>query len=136
MGVDVMARPLRSRAAWFAIVAAAFAMAASCGDDPTPTRHPDTGIGAGETPPAVANCLDLCLRSSYCVGQLCDEDKMSTAYGAIADQLALQCATQCGPAVAVPGDSTPASWQCLFQSSCRQVFEEDVCGVKARYSCQ
>jgi hypothetical protein len=135
--IDGMVRRLKSRAVWLAVVAAIFTATPGCGDGSatTVTMHPDTGAGAGETPPAMVNCLDLCLRSADCLGQLCNEDKMSTLYTALADEIASQCSVQCattGPLTAV----TPADWQCLFQSSCRQVFERDVCGVQANYTCQ
>ena len=137
MHVDAMFRRLKAPAVSLAIVVAVFTMTPGCGDGSTTTTtgHPDTGVGAGETPPPMVNCIDLCLRGAYCLGQLCNEDKMSTVYSALADQIASQCSTQCattGPLANV----TPADWQCLFQSSCRQVFEKDVCGVQAHYSCQ
>jgi len=97
--------------------------------------HPDTGIGAGETPPAMIDCLDLCLRGAECVGDLCNEDKMSTVYSALAEQLALQCNSTCATSPPNLAAITQTEWQCLFQSSCRQVFERDVCKVNAHYSC-
>ena len=125
------------RAAWGALVLAAFTAALGCGDSgpPTAPMHPDTGVGAGDTPPATVNCVDLCLRTVYCGGQLCDEDKMTTAYSTLANQLALQCNTTCSTAPPYLGAITPAHWQCVFQSSCRQVFEQQVCGAMSHYSC-
>ena len=135
--VDLMARGLKSRAVWLAIVAASFIVTPGCGNGSSTTvsSHPDTGVGAGETPPAMINCLDFCLRGADCLGQLCNEDKMSTAYTALGDAIASQCSAECATAGSLAG-VTPAEWQCLFQSSCRQVFERDVCGVQAHYSCQ
>ncbi len=119
-----------------AMVLGAFMTALGCGDDgpAPPTMHPDTGVGAGETPPPSINCVDLCLREAYCVGQLCDEDKMSTVYTIVADQIAAECNVSCSgvPSIGV----TQTEWQCLFQSSCRQVFERDSCATKATYSCK
>jgi hypothetical protein len=133
----VMIRSSTARTGWLAVVLAAFTTALGCDDSgsspPPPAVHPDTGAGAGETPPATITCLDLCLRTNDCGGKLCDEDKMTTAYSALTSQLALQCSVTCASAPTLP--VTPAEWQCLFQSSCRQVFEHDVCHVRAHYSC-
>jgi hypothetical protein len=125
----VSARRRGVRAAWLAIAAVAVTTALGCDSEPT---HPDTGVGAGETPPGTVNCVDLCLRSAACAGPLCNEDTMSTRYTALSDLLASQCATVCA-GVQIP--ATQTQWQCFFQSSCRQVFEHDVCGVGANYSC-
>jgi hypothetical protein len=127
----VTARRWTVRAAWIAIAAVAVTAALSC-DDSGPA-HPDTGVGAGETPPATPNCLDLCLRGAACAGPLCNEDTMSTRYTALSDQLASLCGAVCGATQLPP--ITQTQWQCLFQQSCRQVFEHDVCGVDASYSC-
>ena len=137
MRVSGMVRWLKSRAVWLAIFGAVFMVTAGCdGGSSTPaTTHPDTGVGAGETPPAMINCLDFCLRGADCLGQLCNEDKMTTAYTALADAIASQCSAECATAGSFAA-VTPADWQCLFQSSCRQVFERDVCGVQAHYTCQ
>jgi hypothetical protein len=115
------------------IAAVAVTPAASCGDGASTPAHPDTGAGAGETPPAAVSCVDLCLRNAACAAPLCNEDTMSTMYTALADLLASQCAPLCA-GVQVP-PITATQWQCLFQSSCRQVFEHDVCGVGATYTC-
>ncbi len=129
------------------ILAGLLTTASSCGGPapPPPVAHPDTGIGGGETPPATVNCLDLCLRGAYCAGALCNEDTMSTGYTALAEQLDSQCEIDCSVAeTLVSSRSTTqttdpttvaAEWQCMFQSSCRQVFQDDVCGVQATYSC-
>jgi len=122
------------RAAWLAILTAGFATAAGCGGSgPATLTHPDTGAGIGETPPAMITCTDLCLRGAECLGDLCNEDTMSTRYTAFAEAVASQCATTCASTQIPP--ITPTQWQCLFQSSCRQVFERDVCGTQAHYSC-
>jgi hypothetical protein len=126
-----------ARTVWLAMVFGAFVTVLGCGDGSAPpvtgSMHPDTGVGAGETPPPSIDCLDLCLRSAYCVGQLCDEDKMSTVYVTIGDEIAAQCNVSC--AAAPPIGLTMSQWQCLFQSSCRQVFERDTCGIQGTYSC-
>lgn len=117
-------------AAWLAIAAVAVTTALSCDSAPV---HPDTGVGAGETAPGTVNCIDLCLRSAACAGPLCNEDTMSTRYTALSDLIASQCSTVCAGVQLPP--ITPTQWQCLFQQSCRQVFEHDVCGADATYSC-
>lgn len=128
-----------ARTACLAMVLGIFMTGLGCDDGseqttPPPTSmHPDTGVGAGETPPPSINCTDLCLRGAYCAGQLCDEDKMSTLYAALSDQLAANCNVSCAGATSI--GVTQTQWQCLFQSSCRQVFERDACGIKATYSC-
>jgi len=135
-GIVGQLRHLTRRAAGLAIAAATFTAVTGCDQPaPSPAVHPDTGIGAGETAPATIDCLDLCLRGAECVGDLCNEDKMSSAYTALAQELALQCSATCATNPPNLGSITQAQWQCLFQSSCRQVFEHDVCNVNARYSC-
>ena len=119
------------RSAWVAIAAVAITTAMSCGDS-APT-HPDTGVGAGETAPGTPNCVDLCLRSAACAGPLCNEDTMSTRYTALSEQLASLCGAVCAGTQLPPVTAT--QWQCLFQQSCRQVFEHDACGVGSTYSC-
>jgi hypothetical protein len=124
-----------ARTVWLAMALAAFTTMLGCGDSgsSSPPAHVDTGVGAGETPPPTINCLDWCLRSIDCGGRLCDEDKMSTAYSALSSQLAQQCSFICASPPPLP--ATQAEWQCLFQSSCRQVFEHDACHVQSHYSC-
>lgn len=119
--------------AWVAVLAAGFIAGSGCGGGSGPPAHPDTGFGAGETVPATPNCVDLCLRDVDCGVALCNEDTMSTRYTALADLLASQCLAACSAVPAV--NVTQAQWQCLFQSSCRQVFEIDVCHAAAHYSC-
>jgi hypothetical protein len=131
---SVSGRRRTFRAAWLAIAAAALMTAVGCGDSGSSTpKHPDTGVGAGETAPGTVNCMDFCLRGAACIAPLCNEDTMSTNYTPLADLLAAQCSSVCA-STPVPA-ITQAQWQCLFQSSCRQVFEQDICGVQASYSC-
>jgi len=58
---------------------------------------------------------------------------MSTRYGALGDALLPQCQASCTPAALQV--LTPSNWQCMFQSSCRQTFDADVCHVQASYYC-
>jgi hypothetical protein len=97
--------------------------------------HPDSGYGRGAPVPPIETCADLCQRSADCFEHLCDEDTMSTRYDALGSILADQCMSTCTDAL-LQQKITPAAWQCLFQSSCRQVFESDVCHDMATYKCQ
>jgi hypothetical protein len=132
--LDARRRPYRGASLVLVIAVTVMATALGCGgSDSSAPAHPDTGVGAGETAPAAVSCVDLCLRNASCAGSLCNEDTMSTMYTAVSQLAASQCGTVCA-GVQVPA-ITATQWQCLFQSSCRQVFEHDACGVGARYSC-
>ena len=115
----------------------ALAMAATmlgCGGSDSPPRKPDTGAGAGLTPPATENCADLCQRLGSCVVTLCNEDTMSTRFDGFDTLLAEQCTASCTDAQVQSGISA-SSWQCLFVSSCRQVFDYDTCHAMSKYNC-
>ena len=119
------------RAAWLAIAVVAVTTALSCGDS-APT-HPDTGIGAGETAPGTPNCVD-----SLPAGRGLWRVPMQRGHHvdqvhALADQTASLCSVVCAGVQLPPVTAT--QWQCLYQQSCRQVFEHDVCGVGSTYSC-
>jgi len=110
----------------------AVAVAAACGG--SAPGHPDTGYGANQPVPATVNCTDLCTRGGDCGAQLCNEDTMSTMYTVLAPLLISECESECNDTVLV--QLTPANWQCYFQSSCRQVFEDNVCQTaNTKYSC-
>jgi hypothetical protein len=96
--------------------------------------HPDTGVGANQTPPAVMTCADLCQREAQCVADLCDEDTSSTNYDGLVPAFTDDCEANCTDADVQARIATP-QWQCIFQSSCRQVFEYDVCHGSGRYNC-
>lgn len=119
------------------VVLAAVVVAVGCGGGGNGSpRKPDTGYGAGETPPATLNCTDFCQRLSNCAAQLCDEDTMSMNYAALADVLVPPCDASCTDAI-LQAKLTTSQWQCVFQSSCRQVVDSsyDVCHAKSSYSC-
>lgn len=97
--------------------------------------HPDTGAGAGLTPPITVNCADFCVRASGCLVTLCDEDTHSMQYDVFLDSLVAQCEAGCVDATFDPMVSQ-TNWFCLFESSCRQVFEHNACMVSpASYRC-
>ena len=92
------------RAAVFALL-----LALGCGGSDSPPRKPDTGAGAGLTPPATENCADLCQRLGSCVVTLCNEDTMSTRYTGLDVVLADQCTATCTDAQ-VQSAIPPAGW--------------------------
>jgi hypothetical protein len=110
-----------------AVVAAAVAGCDSGGP-------PDTGVGAHQTPPAAVTCADLCRRTTDCFAELCNEDTGSTRYTALGDVLDRQCVATCTDSV-LQSKITADQWRCTFESSCRQILENDVCQVTSRYSC-
>jgi hypothetical protein len=118
------------------VALAAVVMAVGCGGGNSSPRKPDTGYGAGETPPATLNCTDFCQRLSDCAAQLCDEDTMSMNYTALADVLVPPCDASCTDAT-LQAKLTTSQWQCFFESSCRQVVDAsyDVCHANSSYSC-
>jgi hypothetical protein len=96
--------------------------------------HPDTGYGANQPVPATVNCVDFCTRAADCGTQLCNEDKMTTSYTALAPAAAAGCESACDSTVLA--QFTPTIWQCYFQSSCRALAEQNVCHVSpAGYTC-
>jgi hypothetical protein len=117
------------RAIGIAVLAATF----GCGSD-GPPPHPDTGAGAGQPVPATETCVDLCARLGDCVVILCDENTNSTQFEGFQDILASQCVSGCTDALVMSSINATA-WSCVFQSSCRQVFEHDVCHTQANYHC-
>jgi hypothetical protein len=98
------------------------------------SHRPDTGYGAGETPPATINCTDFCQRLGDCAVHLCDEDTMSTQYLGLGDALTSECGTMCTDSL-LQMKLSPTTWQCVFESSCRQVFDYDNCHDMAYYYC-
>jgi hypothetical protein len=122
------------RGRFFALAAALAAVA--CGGSNGGSRKPDTGSGAGQTPPATMNCTDFCQRLSTCAGVLCDEDSMSMKYASLADLLVPQCEANCTDAL-LQSKLTQTQWQCVFESSCRQALDSsyDVCHVMGSYTC-
>jgi hypothetical protein len=116
-------------------VAFVFTLAAlGCGDSEDDPVRPDTGYGAGLTPPPTVNCGDLCIRLGDCAAQLCNEDSHSTRYSGAEDLLVAQCETRCSDQ-AIQADLNDQEWRCAFESSCRQVFDYDVCQTRAFYTC-
>ena len=96
--------------------------------------HPDTGAGKNETVPSTRNCHDLCARFGACLVVLCNEDSSSTRFTDLGEFLAGQCEATCTDSLAQSA-LTPTQWSCLFMSSCRQVFEHDVCDAESSYYC-
>lgn len=105
------------------------------GPDGGGMRAPDTGAGAGATTPAGIDCVDFCLRAMKCEETLCNEDTQSTRFTPAIDHSADLCQIDCA-GVSLAGVFTAAEWSCLFQSSCRQVFDYDDCRLGAYYTCQ
>jgi hypothetical protein len=96
--------------------------------------RPDTGYGLGEPVPAAKNCADMCRRAADCAGNLCNEDKNTTMYTGLIPIVENICVASCTDA-ALAG-ITASQWQCLFQDSCRQVFDQGSCGTpNTSYSC-
>ena len=116
-------------------LALAVGAAAACGGGASTPSHPDTGYGANQPVPDTVNCADFCSRAGDCGAQLCNEDTMSTNYTPLAQIVAAECdSVACTPAVLA--QITAADWQCYFQSSCRQVFGQNVCHVaNTSYTC-
>ncbi|MFL5308024.1 MAG: hypothetical protein ACJ8F1_22605 [Polyangia bacterium] len=126
-------RPTRS--VLLALVLAVGAANACGGDGGGGANHPDTGYGANETVPSTVDCTDLCLRAADCAAQLCNEDTMSTRYTGLASLLVVECESVCTSAT-LPSQITSTQWRCLFQSSCRQVYGENVCHTpNTSYTC-
>ena len=113
----------------FAVIALLVAL--GCGGS---MGHPDTGAGANQPVPPTENCADLCARLGSCVVTLCNEDTMSTRYNGLDTLLSDECAAGCTDAQIMSG-LTSTQWTCLFQSSCRQVFEYDTCHQMGHYNC-
>ena len=105
--------------------------AVGCGGS---SGHPDTGAGAHQSVPATETCMDLCQRVATCVEILCNEDTKSTRFLGAGSVLVPACLASCTDAT-VMSTVPPAHWTCLFESSCRQVLEFEVCDEKASYRC-
>ena len=104
-------------------------------DDAAPApRKPDTGYGAGQPVPDPRTCTDFCTRLGGCSATLCNEDTKSTRYDALAELIVSACEAQCTDTI-VNSNITAQQWQCLFQSSCRQVLDYDTCATGSSYFC-
>jgi hypothetical protein len=113
------------------LVFGALVSAFGCGGE---DRRPDTGAGSGQVVPATFDCAAFCQRLGDCVVILCNEDTNSTNYNGLGSLLSSQCEATCTEAILMSGLTTQ-NWQCLFQSSCRQVFDYDNCSAGANYHC-
>jgi hypothetical protein len=124
-----MLRPGRLVVTSLLVIAVGF----GCGDGGG-ERRPDTGAGANQPVPTALNCSDFCARLGDCVVTLCNEDTKSNQYDGFGGLLAAQCESTCTDSLLMSG-FTPQIWQCLFQSSCRQVFDYDTCNSDGSYYC-
>jgi hypothetical protein len=122
-----MTRRLRSVTG--CLVAASLTLGA-CGSD----TKPDTGYGKGQAVPPAVNCTDFCRRAADCAARLCNEDTKSTRFDAVEGLLETSCLSMCTDALLQQSFPT-AAWQCLFQSSCRQVLDYDTCNSDGSYTC-
>ena len=111
-------------------------MLGACGDEGGGgSGRPDTGYGAGDAPSSTTpNCADLCARSADCFVHLCDEDTKSNLYDDLGPFLEDACQLNCAT-VDVRTKVSAEAWQCVFRSSCRQVFDQDVCHGMGSYQC-
>jgi hypothetical protein len=119
-----------SRGAFLGITFGAALMALGCDSG----GRPDTGYGGDAAVPATINCADLCQRTADCFVDLCDEDTSSTKYAGITEGIDESCLSSCTDPQ-LQAVATQTSWSCLFQSTCREAFGDDVCHASARYSC-
>jgi hypothetical protein len=128
----------RSRG-WLTVLASATLLgAAGCGsgdgDKDSAPPKPDTGYGKAALVPSARTCTDLCTRAADCAEHLCNEDSHSSRYTGLGDILDVQCESMCTDAL-VNSNITTEEWQCLFQDSCRQVFDYDTCNTQSSYYC-
>jgi hypothetical protein len=132
-----MAKTNRSR--WFGFsvaLSAIFSISGCSNDDHTP--RPDSGYGKDQPAPKEMTCDELCVRLGDCGEQLCIEDTSNPQkYAGLGDMLASQCRASCTDAQLASGLSVE-QWTCLFQKSCREVFDRDydVCAANAYYYCR
>jgi hypothetical protein len=97
--------------------------------------RPDTGYGLGQPVPAAKNCADFCRRAADCGGNLCNEDKNTTMYSVLIPLVENVCVSSCTDAQL--GSITADQWRCLFEDSCRQIFDQGSCGTaNTSYSCE
>ena len=123
----------------------------SCGSD-APSK-PDTGYGGNQPVPVTPDCGDECQRMADCVVHLCDEDKNTTAYTATQptqctplaanvqvcnetpfEALDNNCLSACTDA-SLQSAVSPTAWDCFFQMTCREIFQDDACHMQASYGC-
>jgi hypothetical protein len=97
-------------------------------------RKPDTGYGTDQTVPSPRTCQDFCARFGDCIVKLCGEDQQTSIYEGLEEILASSCLSSCTDSLLSSG-ITNTEWQCYFQSSCREVFDYDVCKVDGYYYC-
>ncbi len=98
-------------------------------------RKPDTGYGANQPVPATMTCTDLCTRLVDCVVTLCNEDTRSTRYDALKTAFFADCVDNGCVDADLQSGTTATVWSCLFQSSCREVYDYAICERGAYYYC-
>jgi hypothetical protein len=98
-------------------------------------KKPDTGYGAGQSPPSTVSCAEFCRRAADCGGHLCTEDMGNDLYLDLFSAMESQCESTCTDSL-LSSRVTNTNWTCLFKSSCRQVFDYDACNVQANYYCK
>lgn len=128
--------PSRCHELFTALACATLLVATACGGDDSndPPRKPDSGYGTSQPLPAARTCSDLCARVADCAEHLCNEDSHSMRYTGLGDFLDETCESACTDSL-VNSNITASEWQCLFQDSCRQVFDYDTCRTQSSYSC-
>ena len=114
------------------VVAAFSVLAAACDGGST---RPDTGYGKDQPVPTQVSCEGLCARLSDCGGHLCAEDTGNNGYIQIFEAVNAECLASCSDAT-LTSQVSAEQWTCLFQSSCRQALDVDVCHVQANYHCR
>jgi hypothetical protein len=95
---------------------------------------PDTGYGTDQTVPSEKTCSEMCARLADCVCHLCAEDKKTDMYLDMVDFFVAQCKATCN-ASTLSSQMPSDKWSCLFESSCREAFDDDVCDANAYYYC-
>jgi hypothetical protein len=129
------------KTAWSRVAAACLLAlcVVACGgsddEDDEKQRKPDTGYGAGLSVPSPRTCQDLCSRLGDCAAALCNEDHDTTQYSSLEDILNSQCLASCDDSIVNSTEVTDAMWSCMFESSCREVFDYDECNASGSYYC-
>jgi len=121
--------------AHFIVLAVSMAGTACSGSASGKPNHPDSGYGKEIVTPSSINCTDFCNRMGDCAAHLCTEDTGSAAYAGISGLVVQECGMTCVDSQ-LSAKMTKDQWTCLFQSSCREVFDYDNCHANSSYYCQ
>ena len=86
--------------------------------------------------PSSPSCDSLCDRIADCTRHLCNVDTNTNSYDSLEPMLYEDCMSDCQDAdIELFAEQLPVVYECVFESSCREVFADDICESDSYYVC-